>query len=134
MAYRVELVEDADFAYIVPRVFEAFGDDYEFVNTLYPGHQTEAGHIKITSRFIALKYSVPNTHWIKAVDVASGEIAGFSMWTVIDNEKPPEVELDGPPGTWTSEEEKDYCRAMHRALVSDRRRIIRNNTLPIMSK
>lgn len=134
MEYRIETVEDADFSYIIPRMFEAIGDDYEFINVLYPGHQTQAGQSKIASRFIALKEANPNGKWMKAVSVTSGEIVGFALWTVLDQSKPPEVELSGPPGTWPSNEEKEYCQAMYRVLLADRRRLIRENSLPIMSK
>ena len=134
MAYRTESVEDADFEYIVPRMFEAIGNDYEFINVLYPGHQTQAGQSKITSRFTAWKNSIPNLKWAKAVSVTSEEIVGIAMWTVIDEKKPPETELDGPPGTWPNDEEKKYCQSLHRALLTDRRRVIRENDLPIMSK
>jgi hypothetical protein len=134
MAYRTETLEDADFEYIVPRMFEAIGNDYEFINALYPSHQTQAGQSKIASRFIALKNAAPNGKWIKAVTVTSGEIVGLALWTVINQEKPPEAELDGPPGTWPNNEEKKYCQAMHRVLLADRRRVIRENSLPIMGE
>ncbi|PVH94100.1 hypothetical protein DM02DRAFT_694119 [Periconia macrospinosa] len=132
MAYQIELVEDDDFSYIVPGLFEAMGNDYEFMNVLYPGHHTPAGQSKIASRFCALKNASAKGKWLKAVEIATGKIVGFAMWTVIDEEKPPEKELDGPPGTWPSEEEKRYCRELHRALLVDRRREIRENDLPIM--
>lgn len=134
MAYRIELVDDSDFAYIVPRLFEAIGTNYEFMNVLYPGHHTSAGQIKIASRFCALKNASTKSKWLKAIDTASEEIVGFAMFTVIDEQKPPEIELDGPPGTWPSNEEKRYCQALHRALLVDRRRTIRESDLPIMSK
>lgn len=86
------------------------------------------------SRFLAGKNAAPNTKWIKAVAVDSREIVGFAMWTVIDQKKPPEVDVDGPPGTWVDEEEKEYCQALHRSLLVPRRKAIRENDLPIMCK
>ena len=86
------------------------------------------------SRFLAGKHAAPNTKWIKAVAVASGEIVGFAMYTVIDQKKPPEIDVDGPPGTWADEEEKQYCQALHRSLLALRRKAIRENDLPIMRK
>jgi hypothetical protein len=134
MTYRVELVEDSDLEYIVPRMFEAMGNDYEFMNVMWPGHHTPDGQRKIVSRFLAGKNAAPNTKWIKAVAVDSGEIVGFAMWTVIDQKKPQEVDVDGPPGTWADEEEKKYCQALHRSLLAPRRKAIRENDLPIMCK
>jgi hypothetical protein len=134
MTYRVELVEDSDLDYIVPRMFEAMGNDYEFLNAMWPRHHTPDGQRKIVSRFLAGRDAAPNIKWIKAVAVDSGEIVGFAMWTVIDQKKPPEVDVDGPPGTWADEEEKRYCRALHRSLLAPRRKAIRENDLPIMCK
>ena len=134
MEYRIESLEDADIEYIVPRMFEAIGADYEWINVLYPGHQTEAGQSKIISRFTAMKKSAHNSKWIKAVSTTSGEIVGFALWTVIDKEKPPETELQGPPGTWPDEKEEKYCKTLHRLLITDRRKVIRENDLPIVCK
>ncbi|KAF1979427.1 hypothetical protein BU23DRAFT_643107 [Bimuria novae-zelandiae CBS 107.79] len=132
MAYRLEEVQDSDFLYMVPRMLEAFGNGYEFTNTLYPGHETKAGQSKIVSRLVAVKNAIRNTHWVKAVATASGEIARFAMWTILDKEKPPELDLDGPMGTRPNEEGKEYCRAMHRVVMAERRRVIRDNDLPIL--
>lgn len=134
MEYQIEFVEDDDFTYIVPRIFEAMGNNNEFMNVLYPGHHTPVGQNKIASRFRTMRNASSKSKWLKAIETTSGEIVGFAMWTVIDEEKPPETELDGPPGTWSSEEEKRYCRALHRAFLVDRRKAIRENDLPIMSR
>jgi hypothetical protein len=99
MAYRTKPLEDADFEYIIPWMFEAIGKDCEFINVLYPGHQSQAGQSKIASCFIALKNAAPNGKSIKAVAVTSGDIVGFALWTVIDQKKHPEAELDVPSGT-----------------------------------
>jgi hypothetical protein len=132
MAYRIEPVEDSDLAYIVPRMFEAIGTEIQFINALWPNNHTPDGQSKIASRMLAGKNAAPNTKWIKAVAVDSGEIVGMAMWTVIDKKKPPEVDVDGPPGTWADEEEKRYCQALHRSLMAHRRKVIRENDLPIM--
>jgi hypothetical protein len=132
MAYRVESVQDADLEYIVRHTFGTFGTSYEFLNIMYAGHQTETGQISIASRFSTIKNGSSNTKWIKAVAEGSHDIAGFSMWTIIDQEKPPEADLKG--GSWSNKEEEEYARALHKALLTDRRKTIRENELPIMSK
>ncbi|KAF2441393.1 hypothetical protein P171DRAFT_446289 [Karstenula rhodostoma CBS 690.94] len=76
ITYRVELVEDSDLDYIVPRMFQAMGNDYEFMNVMWPGHHTPDGQRKIVSRLLAGKNAAPNTKWIKAVAVDTGEIVG----------------------------------------------------------
>ena len=132
MAYNVEMIHDDDLVYIVPRMFAAFGSGYEFVNSLYPNHDTAEGQEKIIGRFQAMKNMAKHVMWTKAVEASSGKAVGMAVWTLIEETKPPETELDGPPGTWPSEAEKQYCQALTRVLVSDRRRVIRENNLPIM--
>jgi hypothetical protein len=134
MTYRVELVKDHDLDQIVPRTFEAMGNGYEFMNVMWPDHHTPDGQRKIVARFLAIKDAAPNTKWIKAVAVPSEEIVGFAMWTIINQQRPPELDIDGPPGTWADEEEKKYCQALHRSLLASRRKAIRDNDLPIMCK
>jgi hypothetical protein len=109
MAYRVEPMQDSDLSYIVPGMFEAVGTDIEFINALWPNNHTPDGQRKILSRMLAGKNAAPNTKWIKAVTVDSGEIVGMAIWTVIDKKKPAAVDVDGPPGTWSDQEEKRYC-------------------------
>ena len=133
MSYKIEQIQDEDFEDIVPRMFSAFGNGYEFVNALYPSHSTPAGHKAIASRFRSMKTAAVNTHWIKVVDTVTAQSVGLALWTLIEEAKPPETALDGPPGTWPSQIEKEYCQAMHRSLVADRRKLIRENDLPIIS-
>jgi hypothetical protein len=125
MAYRIGHIEPTDFDTLVPPMFDAFGTHYEFVNALYPDHDTPRGRRAIVAKFRSMHKAAANTHWIKAVDTASGQAVGLAMWTSIEREeeKPPEKDLDGPPGTWPSEEVKEYCRAMHRDVGRKRFRL-----------
>jgi hypothetical protein len=134
MAYRIEPIEGSDLAYIVPRMFEAIGTEVQLINTLCPDNHTPDGQRKIVSRMLAGKKAGTNTKWIKAVAVDSGEIVGMALYTVIDQTEPPEVDVDGPPGTWPDEEETRYCQALHRTLMAHRRKVIRENDLPTMRK
>ncbi|KAF2115166.1 hypothetical protein BDV96DRAFT_62714 [Lophiotrema nucula] len=63
------------------------------------------------------------------IETSTGEIVGVSQWTVIEGEKP----ADGRQGTWPSEEEKEYCQCLYRACMEQRRRVIKDNELPIVS-
>jgi hypothetical protein len=136
MTYRMEPIQPADFDTLVPPMFDAFGTHYEFVNALYPNHDTPSGRKAIAAKFRLMHKAATNTYWIKAVVTASGKAAGLAMWTSIEREenKPPEKDLDGPPGTWPSEEMKEYCRAMHRDVVAGRRRLILVEEVPIVGK
>ncbi|KAF2681408.1 hypothetical protein K458DRAFT_391797 [Lentithecium fluviatile CBS 122367] len=108
MTYTIERIQDEDFAYIVPRMFSTFGNSYEFVNSLYPNYSTPAGHKKIAGKFQSTKNAAANATWTKAIDAVSTKAVDLAVWTLIEETKPPETELDGPPGTWPSKADKEY--------------------------
>ena len=45
-------------------------------------------------------------------DPTCGETIAVSGWNVYEGEKPPEMQLDGPPGIWDTEDDKAWAQAL----------------------
>lgn len=134
MPLEISSVSDDDIRKFVPDLFEAMGGDNNFVNATYPENLTEEGQKTAAERFIEHGKMDPTVRWCKVVDTDLGEIIGVSQWSVVQLHKPPEVDMDGPPGTWASDKDKEYARALNRSFMAYRREVFRKNELPIMSK
>ena len=117
---------------MMPVMFGAMAERSQFVNAVYPHNMTPEGQEKHRQTFLFLKGIDPSQRWLKATDNATGEIVGVAQWNVFDGPKPPEIELDGPPGTWDTQDDKEWAQALFRAYMEDRRKVIREATGPVM--
>ncbi|KAJ4345861.1 uncharacterized protein N0V89_011996 [Didymosphaeria variabile] len=126
MSLQLSLVtDDADFYKFAPLMFEAIHPN---------GNLTPEAQTLHASGFIAHKGFDPTVQWVKVTDTGTGEIIGVAQWLIIKDEKPPEFDFDGPPGTWKDEKEKLYAQDIYRSFVRYRRDVIRNNDLPIVGE
>jgi hypothetical protein len=125
---------DEEFATFVPMTFEAMGRRSEFVNAVWPGGFTKEGQEMSTSRFLFLKSIDPSCRWIKVTDSEANEIIGVAQWNVYEEQKPQEVIVDGPPGTWKNEDEKEYAQELFKSYMQKRWAFIRENELPLICK
>ncbi|KAF2877607.1 hypothetical protein BDV95DRAFT_535306 [Massariosphaeria phaeospora] len=132
MGLQLQSITDSDFQEFVPALFNAMGGYSQFVNALYPGNLSEEGQQKAIQRFIIQKKLDKSLRWCKVTDTELGEIIGVAQWSVILDEKPQEEDIDGPPGTWENDIEKEYCQEIYRSFMENRRRIVRDNSLPII--
>lgn len=123
---------DDEFAKFVPMTFEAMGGRSEFVNTIYPGGLTKEGQQKAKAGFLFLKGIDPSCKWIKVTDTDTNEIIGVAQWNVYESQKPPEMVVDGPPGTWKDDIEKEYAQDLFKSYMQKRWEFIRGNALPLI--
>ncbi|KAJ4377337.1 hypothetical protein N0V83_000162 [Neocucurbitaria cava] len=123
---------DDEFASFVPMTFEAMGGRSEFVNTVWPEGFTKEGQEMSRQRFLFLKKIDPTCKWVKVTDNETNEIIGVAQWNVYEGQKPPEMIVDGPPGTWKDETEKEYAQELFKAYMEKRWKFIRENKLPLM--
>lgn len=125
---------DDEFASFTPMMFEAMGGRSEFVNTIYPGGLTKEGQEKARLGFLFLKSIDPSCKWVKITDTETNEIVGVAQWNVYEGQKPPEMVVDGPPGTWENDTEKEYAQELFKSYMQKRWKFIRENELPLICK
>ncbi|KAL9623737.1 MAG: hypothetical protein Q9160_001967 [Pyrenula sp. 1 TL-2023] len=132
MALVLDIAKDEDFEKMMDVVFGAIDGTDEFVKAVYPLNMNKEGRDKHRQKFLYIKSIDPSQRWLKVTDTASNEIIGVANWQVYDKKKPPETTLDGPEGTWSNQNEKEWAQAIFDAYMEDRRRVIRAATGPVM--
>jgi len=133
MAYQLELCKAEDLTPAVMKlIFDAFGGRSQLMNAMHPHVDTPEGLEKTCLRYQNLSKNDYSQRWVKVM--VDGEIIGVSQWCIYDGPKPPEVDLDGPPGTWDSADDKEWAQSLYRSLMAYRRPIIRAATGPVICK
>ncbi|KAJ4299109.1 hypothetical protein N0V90_004353 [Kalmusia sp. IMI 367209] len=122
-----------DFTFFIPPLFKAMGLAH-FVATLWPDNQTEQGQQRIIKRFMA-------EMWIKAVDTTATEangspkIVGITQWAIFEaNKTYREVPYYAPDDLWPNEIEKDYAMHLWESYIEPRRKVLREEILPVTCK
>jgi len=133
MALRVEAARDEDMEKIVPVIFDAYGGQHPYLNAAFPNNLTPEGQANALKRIAAIGASSETAKWEKVVDTATGEIIGAAMWLLYRDKKPEQHDLDGPPGTWENETEKEYAQALYKSYAAEERAFWESNELPLMS-
>ncbi|ORY02847.1 hypothetical protein BCR34DRAFT_492851 [Clohesyomyces aquaticus] len=109
MSFTVEKCSEAD----MPRFFEivslAFARDHEYIDSVFPDHDSPVGRAVGADRMLATMRADPNTTFLKAVDALGRMIAG-AKWNVYNGVIPPEPKLEG--NYWKDEFEKEFARHM----------------------
>jgi hypothetical protein len=134
MAFTVEKANESDVDKIIAIMFKSYGGKNEYINAVFPRGLTEDGHQITVQRMLFILSVAPSVWWEKAVDSETGEIVGGAMWNLCEKEKPPAFEMDGPPGTWNTEEEKRYAQALQRSFAEDEGKLWAANDLPLLGK
>jgi hypothetical protein len=127
------VTNDEDFYKFAPFMFEAIHPN-GFVDACWPNNLTKDAQDLHASGFIAHKGFDSTVKWCKITDTETGEIIGVAQWLIIKDQKPPESDFDGPPGTWKDETEKLYAQDIYRSFARYRREVIRNSELPIVGE
>ncbi|ORX96237.1 hypothetical protein BCR34DRAFT_438243, partial [Clohesyomyces aquaticus] len=133
MLLELGVPSDDEFPSFVPMTFEAMGGRSEFVNAVWPGGNTKEGQEMTVQRFLYLKSVLPSTRWLKVTDTDTGEIVGVAQWDVYEDTKPPELVVDGPPGAWKTDEDKEFAQAIFESFMQERWKFIRENDVPILA-
>ena len=132
MAFTVEKANAEDVDKIIGIMFKSYGGNNEYINAAFPKGLTEAGHHMTVQRMLFILSVAPSVWWEKAIDSSTGEIVGGAMWNLCEKEKPPPFEMDGPPGTWDTEEEKRYAQALQRSFAEDESALWASQDLPLL--
>lgn len=127
------VTKDTDFPEFAPLMFEAIHPN-GFVDACWPNNLNDEAQKLHASGFIFHKNMDPTVKWTKVTDTITGEIVGVAQWLVLKDQKPPELDFDGPAGTWESETEKLYAQDIYRSFVRHRWEVIRNEDLPVVGK
>ncbi|PSN71123.1 hypothetical protein BS50DRAFT_486647 [Corynespora cassiicola Philippines] len=99
MSLKHEIVaNDADFPQFTPLMFEAIHPN-GFVDACWPNNLDPEAQKLHASGFVFHKNMDSTVTWTKVTDTETGEIIGVAQWLVLKDQKPPEMDFDGPPGT-----------------------------------
>ncbi|PSN61539.1 hypothetical protein BS50DRAFT_153422 [Corynespora cassiicola Philippines] len=134
MTFVVATASDDDVREITRIMFKAYGGKNEYINAVFPRGLTEDGEQMTIQRLLFIKNLVSDVKWEKVSDPATGQIVGGAMWGLHQDAKPQKFGLDGPPGTWETEAEKEYAQALYNSLGEDEHAFWERNDLPCMSK
>lgn len=120
----------------IPRVFElislAFANDHEYVDAVFPAHNTPAGRKVGIQRELQVFHGDPYGHFLKVVN-ETGEIIAAAKWNLYKSgEVPPHPELDGD--YWETDEEKEFAQSIFRAFFSPRQEAIEETNGHLVGK
>ncbi|CAI6331890.1 unnamed protein product [Periconia digitata] len=132
MAYEVATASDDDLRQIIPIFFKAYGGQNEYINAVFPRGLTKDGEEMTIQRMIFINSVAPTVKWEKITDTSSGKIIGGAMWSLHEDAKPQRFPLDGPPGTWETDLEKEYAKALFDSLGVDEHKYYEEHDLPFM--
>lgn len=112
-------------------VFQAFAGNSPLVNAMHQHNDTGEGVEKARQKYLKLLELDYSQRWIKATK-DDGEIVGAAQWNVYDGAMPPQADLDGPPGTWDTQDDKEWAQYLLRSLMAYRRPILTEATGPVI--
>ena len=123
MPFSVTPCQPADFDRIFHVISDTFQHIQPIVDAFFPKHDTPAGHIHGV-KLLCDQQSDPDVHFIKAVDVESGEIVGVAKWLILHEEvKVGEIGDEG--SLRESEEERAYVKELLIQYYSSRSEALR---------
>jgi hypothetical protein len=135
MPFELSIVTKEEMQDVVEMLFYAYDESSAFVNAVYPHRITKEGIEGLEMVVARLQYLIdidPSIRWYKVTDSNTGEIVSASQWNVYDKEKPPEMMLDGPPGSWATDADKKYAIDMFESFIMPRYTRYRQVDLPII--
>jgi len=112
----------------IPRVFElvslSFGHDHEYMDAIFPHHDTPAGRKAGSERLLKSFHEDTHGIFLKLVDTESGAIAAAAKWNIYNGGPvPPQPELDGD--YWTTEDDKEFAKGMFKEFFTARQGLIK---------
>ncbi|KAF2445160.1 hypothetical protein P171DRAFT_387954 [Karstenula rhodostoma CBS 690.94] len=132
MTFKVEAANDADIGEILSIIFKCYRGKNEYINAVFPRALTEKGYQLNVERMLFIKSVAPSVFWEKVVIIETGEIVGGAMWNLCIQQKPPPYDIDGPPGTWETDDDKAYAQALQRSFAEDENKLWEENDLPLL--
>jgi GNAT superfamily N-acetyltransferase len=122
-SFEVQRCTEAD----IPRVFEivslAFANDHEYVDAVFPAHNTPAGRKAGSERMLQLFHGDPYGNFVKCVDIETGTIAAAAKWNFYNGgEVPAQPAIDGD--YWVNEEEKEFAQCIFHSFFAPRQCVI----------
>jgi hypothetical protein len=124
MPFHIEKCTEADMARFFEIVSLAFGHEHEYIESVYPDHDTPAGRAAGAERMLATMKADIYATWLKVVN-EEGEMVAGAKWNIYDHVLPPEFEAEGD--YWKSDEEKEYGQHMFRTYLVPRRKAIKES-------
>ena len=133
MVLTIDVCEDADMHRFFEIFTTAFGTEHEYINVVFPGHDTPAGIILGGQRMLQIKATDPLASFLKVTDSETGEIIGIAKWNIYNGHIPPEDGL-GTTEFWESEDMAAYADALYRAYLVERRAAVRKSSGHLLGK
>jgi hypothetical protein len=133
MAYKISECTDDDISTrLVDIIFDSMHGRNNLINAIRQHNMTSEGRERARQGYLRMNAMDPSVRWFKATDSQTDEMIGVAMWNVYRDSKPPEKSLDGPPGTWDTEEDKEYAVAMFESFIVYRRKVLREANGPVI--
>lgn len=111
----------------IPRVFEiislAFGHDHEYMDAIFPAHDTPEGRRAGSERMLQIFHGDPYGHFMKVVETDTGIVAGAAKWNIYKSgEVPPQPAIGGD--YWESGVDKEFAQALFHGFFALRQGVI----------
>lgn len=109
------------------RVFEivslAFGHDHEYMDAIFPSHDTPEGRSIGAERMLQMFHGDSYGHFVKVVEADTRTIVGAAKWNIYEKGIiPPQPELNGD--YWQSEDDKEFAQALFHEFFAPRQKVI----------
>ncbi|KAH3909533.1 hypothetical protein HBH56_157750 [Parastagonospora nodorum] len=111
----------------IPRVFElvslSFGHDHEYMDAIFPHHDTPAGRKAGSERLLKSFHEDQHGVFLKLVETKSEKIVAAAKWNIYNGGPvPQQPELDGD--YWQTEDDKEFAKGMFKEFFTARQRLI----------
>lgn len=131
MPVKVDICDNEDIDRVFSIMSETFKHDEPYIDTVYPKHETAAGHVQGRDRMLEQKTSDPTVRYIKATDLDTGKIIGQANWLCLDKDTVKD-HLEGD--FWPTEDDKEFAYQLYAQFVVYRCDAIRSANGPVWSK
>ena len=122
-SFEVQRCTEADMSRVFEIVSLAFANDHEYVDAVFPAHDTPEGRKIGSKRMLEIFRGDPYGNFVKVVHNDTGVIVAAAKWNVYKGgEIPPQPEIDGD--YWENEEEKEFAQLLFRAFFVPRQKVI----------
>ena len=115
-------------------IFDGMKGQNHFINAIRPHNMTSQGRERARQDYLRMKHLDPSSRWIKASERITDELVGMAQWNIYGDAKPPEKDLDGPPGKWDTEDDKEWAVELFRSNMVHRRKVLRETSGPVVCR
>lgn len=111
VVFQVQTFIKADISCAFEIISLAFGHDHDYMDAIFPAHDTLEGRRAGSERILQIFYGDPHGHFMKVVDIDTGCVAGAAKWNIYEGGKaPPQPATEG--GYWKSKGDIQFAEVL----------------------